>query len=97
MATSAHLPTEAIARIAELYRNGVMCPMEAWRMIAQVIGEADVDQCLGPLAASDRDTLSLLYKERPDSLVALVEGESSPTEQNAALLAWCGTFTRTAE
>jgi hypothetical protein len=63
-------------------------------MIAQAIGETDVEQTLGLLSVADQDAVKGIYHERPESLVALLQSECSASAQYAVLLGWCETRRR---
>lgn len=57
--------TEYIDKCVELAGRGVICPAEAWRMIADALQHYSSDEEVVEMAEDSFESLERLYAERP--------------------------------
>jgi hypothetical protein len=76
---------DRVAHIATLYRRGVICPAEHWRMLADRIAGRDAKALLSALPPDLQGMLRDCYRERALSLQSLASGDALFQE----IETWC--------
>lgn len=74
-----------LASRVELYRRGIVCPAEMWRMVADQLVGLDVSQSLGTLPIELQNVLRSCYQERALSLESL----AADSQVYKSIEGWC--------